>query len=61
MDRFLFACMLAALLAAAPLVRIAGEARAAQPVFFSLMFPQLLDESLLWPWLGTDAGEAVAL
>ena len=61
MDRFFILCLLVALLAAAPLCRLAGEVRAAQPVFFSLLFPQLLDMSLFEQWLGEDFGEAVAL
>lgn len=61
MDRFFFVCLLAALLAAAPLCRLAGQARAAQPVFFSLMFPQLLDEDAFAAWFGASWGEAAAL
>ena len=64
MDRFLYALMLCALLALAP-VCAARQRAAAQPVFFSTLFPQLMPQAEIaaWlaDWLGGAAGEAVAL
>lgn len=63
MDRLFVLLGLLALLAMMPM-RIAGE-EDAQPVFFSLLFPQLMpegeDNPWLRDWLGSVTGEAVAL
>ena len=63
MDRFFIIPALCALLALAPLH--GEEYPEAQPVFFSLLFPQLApqEEAPAWllKWLGHPAGEAVAL
>lgn len=60
MDRFLFALGLAALLAVAPLWD-AWRHEDAQPVFFRMLFPQLMPEGLFADWLTDVPGEAVAL
>lgn len=59
----LFVCILILLLMA--LAPVEGVKEKAQPVFFSLLFPQLMPEEHLPQWfsslLGGTAGEAVAL
>ena len=61
MDRLFVLLALALMLALAPL-HSAGEE---QPVFFSLLFPQLMPEGLFFEWFaagsGSTPGEAVAL
>ena len=61
MDRFFVLCLLLVLLAAVPVYRMAQQAQAAQPVFFGLLFPQLLDEERFFAWFRDGVGEAVAL
>ena len=58
MDRFFCALMLCVLLTFGAL---SCNGEAAQPVFFGLLFPQLLDEERFFAWFHDGMGEAVAL
>ena len=55
MDRLFALIALALMLALAPL-HSAGEE---QPVFFSLLFPQLMPEGTLFEWFSAGSGSAV--
>lgn len=65
MDRFFSAAMLAALLLLAPARALAGGPALTQPVFFSMLFPQLMPQESALPFIAPliDAapGEAVCL
>lgn len=55
MDRLFVLLALALMLALAPL-HSAGEE---QPVFFSLLFPQLMPEGTLFGWFSAGSGSAM--